>query len=218
MAEIDKFFPEAARERIRAAVEKAEERTSGEIVPYVVDASDTYPGAVWRSAILGALLLSLVAFALYERVEVWALPPVAWILGPLFVGVALGYLAATIPIWRRTLIGEEILELRTLRRASVAFLEEEVFKTRDRSGILLFLSLFEHRVVVLGDEGINRQVPKEEWEAIVTQVTAGIRSGQPAEALIAAIGACGDLLERRGVEIQPDDLDELSDELRRRDS
>ena len=40
--------------------------------------------------------------------------------------------------------------------AMAAFVEEEVFSTRDRTGILLFLSLFEHRVVVLGDSGINQ--------------------------------------------------------------
>ncbi len=103
------------------------------------------------------------------------------------------------------------------RRASVAFLEEEVFKTRERTGILIFVSLFERRVVVLGDEGIHRRVKPGEWEGIVADIVAGIRARRPADALIEAIGRCGALLERRGVELRPDDKDELADGLRTRE-
>ena len=104
------------------------------------------------------------------------------------------------------------------RRAAVAFLEEEVFKTRDRTGVLIFLSLFEHRVVVMGDEGINRAVAVGEWQKIVDGVVAGIREGRPADALVDSIRECGELLDLRGVAIRPDDTDELSDELRKHDS
>jgi putative membrane protein len=218
MSRLDDLFSDAATDRIRTAVANAEKRTSGEIVPYVVEASDSYAGSCWLSALLGALGGPLVALALYEWFELWGVPPVVWLLGPVLAGTLVGYLAARwISPWRLWLVGEETLERRTRRRAAVAFLEEEVFRTRDRTGILIFLSLFERRVVVLGDEGIHRRVGQHEWQAIVERIVEGIRAGRPAEALIEAIGRCGEFLEERGVEIQPDDVDELSDELRRRD-
>jgi putative membrane protein len=99
----------------------------------------------------------------------------------------------------------------------VAFLEEEIFRTRERTGILIFLSLFEHRVVILGDEGINRRVEKEEWEGIVDDLVSGIRAGETVEGLVEAITRCGELLERRGVAIREDDADELRDHLRSRE-
>ncbi|MCP4202972.1 MAG: hypothetical protein GY769_13700 [bacterium] len=216
---MDELFSESAQERIREAVDRAEGRTSGEIVPYVVGSSDTYAAAHWSSALLGALLAPVLALLAYERLAIWGLPIAVWMLTPVLVGAAVGYLAAAaIPVWRRSLIGDATLDRRTRRRAAVAFLEEEVFKTRARTGVLIFLSLFEHRVVVMGDEGINRAIEAGEWQRIVDGVVAGIREGKPADALVGAIRECGELLEERGVAIQPDDTDELSDELRRHDS
>ncbi len=218
MSRIDELFSDTATERIRSAVAEAEERTSGEIVPYVVEASDSYAGSSLLSALLGALAGPLAAAAIYQRYDFWGLPPIAWMLSPVLAGAIVGYFAARlIPFWRRWLVGEETLVRRTRRRAAVAFLDEEVFRTRDRTGILIFLSLFEHQVVVLGDEGIHRRVEEGEWQTIVDRIVTGIRAGKPAEALVEAIGQCGALLEKRGVEIRPDDADELSDELRRRD-
>ena len=83
--------------------------------------------------------------------------------------------------------------------------------------ILLLLSLFERRVVVLGDSGINAKVGEEEWREITQRIAAGIHDGRPGEALVEGIAACGRLLARRGVDIRPDDRNELRDDLRRRD-
>lgn len=218
MSRLDDLFSDSARGRIREAVQQAEGRTSGEIVPYVVASSDTYAAAFWLSALLGALAGPLVAAVAHERLEIWGFPWLLWMTVPVLAGAALGYgAAAAIAPWRRMLIGEETLDRRTRRRAAVAFLEEEVFKTRDRTGVLIFLSLFEHRVVVMGDEGINRVVGEEAWRKVVDRIIAGIRTGRPADALVEAIGDCGALLEENQLAIRPDDTDELSDELRKHD-
>lgn len=218
MSRPDELFSDSATRRIREAVAEAEGRTSGEIVPYVVGASDSYAGATWLSALLGSLSGPLGAALAWERWELWGLAPVTWLVAPALAGAAAGWAAAwLVPAWRRWLAGADTIERRTRRRAAVAFLDEEVFKTRDRTGILIFLSLFERRVVVLGDEGINRRVEASDWDDIVAGIVAGIHAGRPADALVQSIGRCGELLENKGVDIRPDDTDELSDELRTRD-
>jgi putative membrane protein len=211
------LFSEQDLKAVRGAVAAAEGQTSGEIVPFVVDASDTYEGSVWKGAALGALGASLLAALVFTVAEFWG-GGVLWIGLPAAAGGGLGFLlAAFVPPVKRGLIPRDVVERRVRRRAAVAFLEEELFNTRDRTGILLFLSLFERRVVVLGDAGINAKVGEEEWAAITDAIAAGILDGRPGEALVEGIGACGRLLARRGVEIQPDDRNELGDELRRRD-
>jgi len=102
------------------------------------------------------------------------------------------------------------------QRATAAFVDQEVFRTRDRTGILIFLSLLERRVVVLADAGINARVPQVEWDAIVALVVAGMRQGQPGPALATAIRRSGDLLAAHRFERRPDDRDELADDLRQR--
>ncbi|HEX7183166.1 MAG TPA: hypothetical protein VF756_15100 [Thermoanaerobaculia bacterium] len=217
--DLHKLFTDADLEAVRAAVREAEARTAGEIVPYVVAASDVYANALWKGAAFGALVGPLIALAVYHLEELWGTHLNLWVSLPAAAGAAAGYLlAALIPIVRRWLAGDEILDLRTRQRAEMAFLEQEVFRTRDRTGILIFLSLFEHRVVVLGDSGINQQVEQRQWEGIVADLVTGIRAGRPGAALVEAIRQCGELLERHGVALQPGDRNELPDELRRGDS
>jgi putative membrane protein len=205
-------------EAIRAAVAEAEQKTSGEIVPYFVEESDGYPAALWKGTALGAFAGPLLAEAIYFLGGFWGGLMPLWIALPAAAGGAVGFLlAAYVPAVKRWMAGDGLLDLRTRQRAEMAFLEEEVFHTRDRTGILLFLSVFEHRVIVIGDSGINRQVEQGQWDGVVQTVVAGIRAGKPGEALVSGIRQCGELLERHGVAIQPDDFDELSNELRRGD-
>ncbi len=215
---LDLLFGEADREAIRGAVEEAERRTAGEIVPYVVPASDTYAGASWSGAALGAMALPVVAWAVHFLGGFWGGQLVLWMVLPPAAGAALGYLLASIPALRRRLAGAETMDLRVRRRAAVAFLEEELFATRERTGILLFLSLFEHRVVVLGDSGINERVEQGEWDGVVRIVVDGIHAGRPGEAVAAAVRECGALLERHGVARRADDADELANVLRREET
>jgi putative membrane protein len=212
--ETDRFFSQADREAIRAAVQEAEKRTSGEIVPYVVERSDVYESALWKGAALGALLGPMVALALYRWSDIWGVPMGVWIALPAPVGGAIGYLLSLLHPVRRWMAGEPRLDARARRRAAVAFLDQEVFRTRNRTGILLFVSLFERRVVLLADSGIHQKVEEGAWEAITRRLAQGLRAARPAPALIEAIRACGELLEKHDLARAGDDADELSNELR----
>jgi len=212
------FFSGADLESIRQATGEAEGRTSGEIVPVVVGACDDYDEATWKAAAFGALTAALVAGIAHGIGGFWLNMGWLWITAPAAAGAAIGFLLARIwPELRRTAVTSETLDLRVQRRARQAFLEEQVFATRERTGILIFLALFERRVVIIGDEAINRAVEPHEWQDIVDHLITGIRQGQPGPALVEAIGECGILLEKHGVEIRPDDIDELADGLRMED-
>ncbi len=213
------LFPDLDQERIREAVATAERATSGEIVPYVVARSGRYEVARWRGAAIGASVFAvagLVAGAVYDG---WGLDWLYAAEGMLALTL-LGALAGALVAWwtpvRRALAGQRRMDEAVARRAAQAFIEEEVFDTRDRTGILLFVSLFEHRLLVLGDSGINAKVDAGEWVEVVALVRDGIRRGAATDGLVAAIDRCGELLHRRGVEIRDDDSDELSDSVRLR--
>jgi len=216
--DLDRLLTPADRERIEEAARRAETHTSGEIVPYLVAACDDYDDACWKAGALGAMLLALVAGATHQLGGFWAGWSLAWISLPAFVGAAAGYVTArcVAPV-RRWLVPSDVLELRVRRRAMTAFVEDEVFATRDRTGILLFVALFERRVVVLGDAGINRAVDPGEWTSIVDTLTRQIRGRRLVDGLVEAIEACGELLVRHRLDIRPDDTDELSNEPRIRE-
>ena len=211
-------FTEEELERIRQAVAAAEGRTSGEIVPYLVPQSGRYGIATWRGAsvaAVGALLIALLVFQFYQG---WGF---GWLhtgwgvaLLVLVTGTLGALLATYVPLLKRLIVGSDRLVRHVHHRAMRAFVEEEVFDTRDRTGILLFISLFEHRIEVLGDTGINQHVTPDEWTDVVLRIREGIKSGHLADGLVEAIEMCGHLLERGGVEIRPDDENELPDRIR----
>jgi putative membrane protein len=214
----DHVFTSEDLKRIEAAVREAEKQTSGEIVPYVVHASDPYDDALWRSGLLFGILTLTTFVVIHSFSQSWETFELVQVgIGTLaagLAGVALTRFSETI---RRFFAGSDLIERRTAQRAAEAFLAEEVFNTRDRTGILLFLSLLEHKVIVLGDSGINAKVQKAEWEDVAKTIVNGMRTGKPADGLIDAIRQCGELLKREGVAIKPDDKNEISDQMRMSD-
>lgn len=215
------LFTDTEKENIRQAVAAAEGRTAGEIVPYIIEQSSRYDVAVWRGASFAAVLAMALAVIVMQVYQGWGL---SWLYASggmvalsLIAGTLGALAAAYMPPLKRVLAGTAVIERRVHEQAMKAFVEEEVFFTRDRTGILLFISLFEHRIEVLGDVGINQKVKTDEWVDVVLRIREGIWQGHLAEGLVEAIGMCGELLEREGVAIRPDDVNELPDGVRIRE-
>ncbi len=215
---VRKLFGADDLEAIREATARAETRTAGELVTYVVGRCDDYPQARTLGALLGALGGALVAAIAFELNGPWGPGMPLWIALPPVIGSVLGYLAVlAIPLLERALVPTAIAEQRVANRAAAAFLEEEVFATRDRTGILIFLAQFEHKVLVLRDAGINAKVEAACWDGIADDIATGIRERRAADALLSALDTCAALLEEHGVERRSDDRNELGDHVRIRD-
>ena len=91
-------------------------------------------------------------------------------------------------------------------------IQEEIYKTKERTGMLLFMSFLEKEAVVLGDEGINKEVSPAIWEGILSQLTEGMKKGEKTTAIIQTIQSMGNLLKQYPV--KPNDINELRDDLR----
>jgi putative membrane protein len=215
---IDRVFSKTDQESIAQAIGRAEKRTSGEIVVSVVESCDRYEHSVWKGATLGGLAGVVVALALWKFTDLW--PPAPWLLiaAPAPLGGLAGYLlTGWLPPLRRWLATPSVLVERTGQRAAAAFVRAEVFKTADRTGILIFLALFEHRVEILADEGITKTVAQAEWDNLATGIARGMKTGKPLPALLAAIERCGELLDQHRLHPTPSDRDELSNRVRTED-
>ncbi len=212
------YFTKRQLDAVRDATQAAEARTGGELVCVIVERCDSYEASVWKAATLGALAGSAFSSLWYSLQAGWAEPATPWILIPPLVGAAMGLLAVLLVPWlQRVLIPPRVIERRVDRRAAKEFLDEEIFETRDRTGVLIFVALFEHQIRILRDAGVEDKVPPAEWSEIADQLARGLRTGEPGSALVDAVESAGDLLEKCRVPRRIDDRDELSNEPRLHD-
>jgi putative membrane protein len=206
---MQKFLSKTDREEIQEAVRQAELTTSGEIVPMVVSSSYTYPMADVLGAAAFSLPLSIIATIAAGNVF-WLGSQNMWIFIGLFGLLFAGFyeiIKRTSWLKRLFVAGSE-MDAEVKEAAESAFFKEGLHRTRHETGILIFISIFERRVWVLADRGINAKVPQDAWNNIVDQITAGIRRHRQCKAICEAIQTAGRLLTEH-FPVQPDDTDEL---------
>lgn len=212
-------FTDGDLQRIKDAVKDAESKISGEIVPVIVERSGTYPTAVYK----GGLLLAGIVFLVMIILDRYVIDDASHTLyyDPVFIFFIVvigGLLGALLPTVsdnvRRMLVSKKQLDEFTRQRAENAFLEEEVFNTRHRTGIMIFISFFEHEVIVMADRGISKVVDQKEWDKIVAELIGHIRANQFVDGVVAGIKRCGEILLEKGFHKTPDDVNELRDDLR----
>lgn len=217
---MDDLFSERDRQRIADAIREAEAATAAEIVPYVVVQSEAYPAARWRGGVFGALLV-VGAAAVLRAAPISVLTPYLADLPVLAAGLAAGLtgavVAGAVPPLLRALTPADEMGRAVYRRAVEAFLEHELFDTDGRTGILLFVSLNEHRIEVLADRGIDAQVDEAAWADVTDHIRRGIETDRLTKGLLNGIECCGRVLDEHGLEASPDGDNELANRLRRDD-
>ena len=186
---------------IEAAVAGAERATSGEIVPIVVERSDAYADVRLAAAALVALALGGLGPELAPGLSFWIAPT------QICVFAALWWLFGRRPLLR-ALVPHALAAGRVHRAASLAFHEAGLVETRDRTGILIYVSLLERRVQVVADRGIHARVADGTWDGVVERVLAGIRAGRADAGLVEGIRLCGEILAAKFPR-RADDRDEL---------
>ncbi|HRJ30773.1 MAG TPA: TPM domain-containing protein [Cyclobacteriaceae bacterium] len=210
-----KTFTDAELERIKAAVRQAEATISGEIVPVMVSKSGyytiaNYKGSLWVGFMVFAFIVVCDRFipslAVYDPLLIFLLVLLAGVVG----GVAPNFSDDL----RRMLVTQRHMDHATRQRAENAFLEQEVFNTRHRTGIMIFISFFEHEVIIMGDQGISKVVEQKVWDRLVQDLTAQIRKGKTVEGLETTIKRCGEILLEKGFKKTADDVNELRDDVR----
>ena len=211
-------FGDADLQRIKAAVNEAEKKISGEIVPVIVERSGSYAIANYKASLISGMLFFIIMIIL-DRYVIDASLTLYY--DPLFIfGVVVlgGVIGAVIPNLvpglKRWLVSRSYMDEACRQSAENAFLEEEIFNTRHRTGIMIFISFFEHEVIVMADRGISKVVEQKEWDQIVSELLVHIRAGKIVEGLEAGITRCGEILLQKGFHKTPDDINELRDDLR----
>jgi len=102
---------------------------------------------------------------------------------------------------------EEVLD-----RAAWLFKKLKMHETKDRNGVLIYLSINDRKFAIIGDAGINKVVPEGFWNENKEMMISHFKKGEFAIGLIKGIEKAGEQL-KQFFPYQEDDVNELSDEI-----
>ena len=225
-----KSLSQADQDRIAKAVADAEKTTAGEIycvlAPEVGD--DRTVPLIWAAG--AALLLPALALLAGFRPEMLSRLFGGWSIGHAaaqdvailsalltYIGLQAAIFAVvaalvSIPAVRRALIPPAVKRARVRQAALDYFLAKDLHLTRQRTGVLIFAALAEHRVEVIADEGVHAAAPATVWDEVVADLVEGLKRGAIADGFVAAIARTGAVLAAH-VPPRPGDVNELPDGL-----
>jgi putative membrane protein len=214
------FNPEQHRQ-INTAVVAAERNTSAEILPCVATSSGRYDRAedivgLWLG-VAGMVAVSLLWPPHYAESGRWDVPaawvfPVALVLAAI-VGFIVGAVLASRIAWlRRLFTPSRQMSDEVTQRAGAVFFDQRIHHTAGATGVLLYVSLYERKAVVLADQAILDKLGPNALQDVCDILTSHLCDSHPADALCQAIAAIGEKL----APVLPrstDDLNELPDAL-----
>ena len=219
------YLTEQEHERVSEAVRQAELTTSGEIVTVLADRSDGYTDVVLvYAAAVAFTAMSLFAALPQPFLDVWDSLSGGWgndwTTGQLAsMTIALG-LIAFVATWallsldalRFALVPGPVRTARVHDRAIRHFKVGAERRTHGRTGVLLYLSMREHRAEIVADEPIAAIVPAEVWGDAMADMLGEIRKGEIAAGLAAGVRDVGVVLSEHFPRAE-DDENELPDRL-----
>jgi putative membrane protein len=200
-----RFLDDEARAAFARAVEAIEAVSAAEVVVAVRRRSYAYRhvnttiGILVAFAGLAAMLFSSHPFGL-----------VSILIDPFAVGLAAGAIVELLPAVKRVLTPYAQRRMHVHRAARATFLERGVHATRDRSGLLVYISWLEQQVALVPDLGLSRALPAEALLRMEQALTAEMRHGGAAVAT-ALEQLAAEL--RDAMPVAADDIDELSNSI-----
>ena len=215
---------EADHARVSSAIAAAEAKSDGEIIAIAADQSDSYHDVGLHYAIL-VLFLVLAFFAAWpSQLEYWWTRIMGWTAAPsqrelltLLFGLALFkflvvlFLMKWMPL-RLLLTPGSTKTRRVRRRAVMLFKTGGERRTIGRTGILIYLSMGEHRAEIIGDEAITAVTTPETWGEAMAALITDVKAGRPGDGIVAAVERIGDVLAQHFPKTSTD-TNEIPDKL-----
>lgn len=168
------------KELLEKTIARAEEQLRSQIVLATVIRSDSYSEIPWKAFALGVSVSGLLALSGNLLFPGWiqGMAVLIAVVAMLATGAALALLTIFLPAFARLFLNDSRAETETRQYAESLFLSRQLFLTKHRTGILLLISLFEKKVVIIPDKGICDHVSNVEIQRIITLMKAPLEKNE----------------------------------------
>jgi putative membrane protein len=173
------------RAQLDQRVTEAEKRTKAQIVLAVIKRSDTYAELPWKAFAMGVSVAGLLVIILDLFTQTWNSNSMVHIAvaATLAVGAIFALLTVFVPGFARLFLSANRAEVEVRQYADSIFLSRELFATDKRTGILLLISLFERRVVILPDKGLSNRLSKDAMRDVIAAMSTYLRRTETSRAM-----------------------------------
>jgi putative membrane protein len=193
-------------------IAETEKYTKTQIVLAVIKRSDAYTELPWKAFALGASIAGLLLFILDLSFYGWY-PKVTVLIavaGTLACGALFALLTVVIPGFAKRFLSTHRAEVEVRQYAESLFLNRELFATSRRTGILLLVSLFERRIVILPDRGVDERFKESDIQSVIAAMTLFLKRKEISRAFEAGLERLSRILKTAG---PGTDDSELPDEI-----
>lgn len=192
--------------KVSTAVAAAEAKSDGEIIAIAADQSDAYHDVGLHYAVLVLFLVLGWAAIWPDQLELWWTRLMGWTAEPtqrelltLLLGFALAKFLAVLFLlkWRplRMLLTPGSTKTRRVRRRAIMlFKTGGERRTIGRTGILIYLSMAEHRAEIVADEAITKVTTPDTWGEAMAALLTEVKAGRPGDGIVAAVELIGAVL------------------------
>ena len=216
-------FSDADRKRINECVGAAELKTSAEIVPVVATSSGRYDRAEDLIGLLLGIVLMILTAILWPASPIsmesgsWDKDPSLLQAGKLMVAMVVGFMlgvaaGSRIPAVRRLFTPSRQMQEEVQQSAQAIFFDKRIHHTESGSGLMIYLSLFEHVAVILADQQVLKALGQATLDELCSSLTMQLKQGSPTDAICKTIEAASEKLFT-ALPRQSSDINELPDSL-----
>ncbi len=188
---VNKFLAYKNFDDVEHVIAEVEMHTSAEIVPVIAQRSSSISHVPFCLFLIFVLLsVTLAPWAAgVSGAEVWLFE----LLG-ILLSWGLSQWLGKWPSLQRALLSISTIDRSVAERAELEFYKSNIKSTKDSTGVLIFISLLERRVVVLADEAIAQRLPNDTWSKAVSVLVTEIKNQQLASGLEKVIRLIGETL------------------------
>ena len=190
--------------KVSAAIAAAEQTSDGEIVAVATELSDPYHDVALHWALL-VLIATLAIFAAWPSVlhfwfdlflGGWRPEPSLRELLTLLLVLAVAKFTAVLLVLRymplRLALTPGATKTRRVRRRAISIFKAGAERrTIGRTGILIYLSMGEHRAEIVADEAIVKVTDADTWGEAMAALVSEVKAGRPADGIVAAVEQVG---------------------------
>ncbi|HOP47780.1 MAG TPA: TPM domain-containing protein [Desulfobacteraceae bacterium] len=203
------------RRRLDELIAETEKTTGTQIVLAVIRRSDTYAELPWKAFALGASIAGLLLFALSPAFYDWSPEFIVLIAVTVILacGALLALLTVLIPVFARVFLSAHRAEVEVQQYAESLFLAKELFATSGRTGILMMVSLFERRIVIIPDSGLDNKFKESNIQSVIASMAPLLKQKEVSRSFEAGLKQLAGILGTSGLGTGKNELpDEIIEE------